>query len=57
MQAVVQDVGSAVGQQRVALHLSEADAAAELAALDGLLSELVVGACRSDLRAKTGQGK
>jgi hypothetical protein len=36
VQAVVQEVGGPVGQQRIALHLAEADAAAELAALDRL---------------------
>ena len=36
MQAVVQEVGSAVRQQSIPLHLSEANAAAQLAALDGL---------------------
>ena len=41
VQAVVQEVGGAVGQQRVALHLAEADAAAELAALDRLTRERV----------------
>lgn len=36
VQAVVQEVGRPVRQQRVALHLPEADAAPELAALDRL---------------------
>lgn len=41
---VVQQVGGSMRQQRVALHLSKADAAAKLAALDGLPGERVDGA-------------
>ena len=45
----MQDVGCPVGQQGVALHLAQSDAAAKLAALDRLLGQLVVGTGRADL--------
>lgn len=41
VQSVVEEVRRAVREQRVALHLPEADAAAELAPLDGLVSQRV----------------
>lgn len=55
----MQEVGGAVRQQRVALHLAEADAAAELAALDGLTRHGVDGARGADLdrRGEEGGGK
>ena len=49
VQAVVEQVRGAVRQQRVALHLAEADAAAGLAALDGLARQGVDGADGADL--------
>ncbi len=52
MQAVVEDVRGAVRQQGVALHLAQPDAAAELAALDGLLGERVVGPRGADLQGR-----
>ena len=51
----MQDVGCPVGQQGVALHLAQADAAAKLAALDGLLGQLVVGTGRADLDVNRGE--
>lgn len=49
MQAVVQEVRSAVGQQRVALHLPEADAAAKFAPLYWLVRQRVHWARRPHL--------
>lgn len=49
VQPVMQQVGGAVRQQRVALHLAEADAAAGLAALDGLARQRVHGPDGADL--------
>lgn len=40
-EAVVQEERGAVSEERVALHFAEADAAAELAALDRLTGEVV----------------
>eukprot|EP00160_Parvularia_atlantis_P019732 Unigene7868_Nuclearia_a/m.24167 Unigene7868_Nuclearia_a/g.24167 ORF Unigene7868_Nuclearia_a/g.24167 Unigene7868_Nuclearia_a/m.24167 type:complete len:339 (-) Unigene7868_Nuclearia_a:1067-2083(-) len=48
-QAVLQHERHAVREQRVALHLAKADAASALAALDGLLRQVVHGAGRADL--------
>ncbi|GIX64658.1 aldehyde dehydrogenase family protein [Babesia caballi] len=48
-EAVLQESRGAVGDQRVALHLAETDAAAVLAALDGLLGDGVDGAGGPDL--------
>jgi hypothetical protein len=45
----VQQKRGAVRQQRVALHLTEANAATQLTALDGLMRELVDGADGSHL--------
>jgi hypothetical protein len=44
VQPVVQQIRSAVCQQTISLHLSKTDATAKLAALDGLVRELVDGA-------------
>lgn len=49
MEAVVKEIGGAVRQQRVALHLAEAHAAPGLAALDGLAGERVDGPDGADL--------
>ncbi|KAG5459468.1 MAG: hypothetical protein BJ554DRAFT_127 [Olpidium bornovanus] len=48
-QAVLQEVRHAVGEQRVALHLAEADASGALAAFQRLLREVVHRARRPDL--------
>ena len=45
----MEQVGGAVGEQGVALHLAKADAAAKLAPLDGLAGEGVDRSGRSDL--------
>ena len=44
VQSVVQQVCGAMGQQRIALHFSKADASTKFAALDGLLRDVVDGA-------------
>lgn len=48
-EAVLDEHGGAVGDEGVALHLAEADAAAALAALEGLLGDLVDGPDAADL--------
>jgi hypothetical protein len=50
VQPVMQEVGSAVCQQAVTLHLSEADASTHLAPLDGLTGQLIHLACRAHLQ-------
>lgn len=49
VEAVMQEVGSAVGQQRVSLHLAKADAAAKLAPFYRLVRQRVHRARRPHL--------
>ena len=57
MEPVVEEVGRAVGQQAVALHLAEPDAAAQLAALYGLAGQGVDRAHGPDLFFLGGGGR
>eukprot|EP00963_Diacronema_lutheri_P012399 scaffold1724_cov341-Pavlova_lutheri.AAC.75 len=50
VQAVVEQEGSAVRQQRIPLHLSEADAAAQLASLDRLSRQRIHRSSRTHLK-------
>ena len=49
VQSIVYQVRGAVGQQRVALHLSEANPTTKLAALDGLPCQRIHAAGRPNL--------
>lgn len=49
VQAVVQEVGGAMREQRVAFHLPESDPPAQLAPLDGLARQRIYAPCRPHL--------